>query len=68
MSFYIAARTSTVEDATGGFTNNPYRVMVSPFQEDKTYRDKALELKANDDKVNKDYIEALLDAIEKGEM
>ena len=31
-------------------------------------RDKAIELKANDDKVNKDYIEALLDAIEKGEL
>ena len=68
MSFYIVARTSTVEDTTGGFTDNPYRVMVSPFQEEKTYRDKAIELKANDDKVNKDYIEALLDAIEKGEL
>ena len=76
MAFYIVARTSTVEDATGSYTNNPYRVMVSPFHEQgakiihdgQTPRDIAEKWKADDDKVNRDYIESLLDAIEKGEM
>ena len=77
MAFYIVARTSTVEDSTGGYTNNPYRVMVSPFHTEISninYADAPDEQsivdkwKADDDKVNRDYIDALLDAIEKGEM
>ncbi len=77
MAFYIVARTSTVEDATGGYTNNPYRVMVSPFHTEisnASYIEHSDEQsvvdkwKADDDKVNRDYIDALLDAIEKGEM
>ena len=77
MAFYIVARTSTVEDSTGGYTNNPYRVMVSPFHTEISninYADAPDEQsivdkwKADDDKVNRDYIDALLDDIEKGEM
>jgi len=77
MAFYIVARTSTVEDSTGGYTNNPYRVMVSPFHTEISninYADAPDEQsivdkwKADDDKVNRDYIAALLDAIEKGEL
>ncbi len=83
MSFYIAARTSTVESVTaddkGG--ESGMRVMVSPihtkaavpFDSDgnkvaEDARSMAEKWKADDDKVNRDYITALLDAIEKGEL
>lgn len=82
MSFYIAARTSTVESVTADEKNGPgMRVMVSPIHTKgqipydmdgnnivKDEREQAEIWKAQDDKVNRDYIQALLDAIEKGEM
>ena len=82
MTFYMMARTSCVEDVTGtenlAATNSSMRVMVSPFRTKlssdgpvENFQDAtamAKQWKADDEKVNRDYIESLLDAIENGEM
>ena len=82
MTFYMMARTSCVEDVTGNAnltaTNSSMRIMVSPFRTKlssdgpvENYlhaTEVAKQWKADDEKVNRDYIEALLDAIENGEL
>tara|TARA_Y100001970_G_scaffold291950_1_gene431179 strand:+ start:13419 stop:14396 length:978 start_codon:yes stop_codon:yes gene_type:complete len=82
MTFYMMARTSCVEDVTGNenlaATNSSMRIMVSPFRTKLSSDGPAENLqgatelaqswKADDEKVNRDYIEALLDAIENGEL
>tara|TARA_B100001175_G_scaffold21255_1_gene15865 strand:- start:314 stop:1291 length:978 start_codon:yes stop_codon:yes gene_type:complete len=82
MTFYMMARTSCVEDVTGNetlsATNSGMRVMVSPFRTKlssdgpaenfQNATEMAKQWKADDEKVNRDYIESLLDAIENGEL
>tara|TARA_B100001778_G_scaffold330052_1_gene331960 strand:+ start:3406 stop:4350 length:945 start_codon:yes stop_codon:yes gene_type:complete len=70
MTLYIAARTSVIQPV--GNTDEQ-RVMVSPFVKTlgnniEWVRERAAEIKANNDSANRDYIEELLDKIEKGEL
>ena len=84
MTFYMIARTSCIEDVTttgdAGTENTPskgMRVMVSPFRTkisksnaitDQGAQELVEKWKADDEKVNRDYIDTLLDAIENGEL
>ena len=83
MLFYIIARTSCIEDVTAhdpgtdDNTSRGMRVMVSPFRTrvsrntsmtDAGAQDLVETWKADDEKVNRDYIDRLLDAIEDGEL
>lgn len=67
MTLYIAARTSVIAPVG---TANEQRVMVSPFHQNFYVNadEEAAVINANNDQVNRDFIEDLLDKIEKGEL
>tara|TARA_B100001250_G_scaffold85089_1_gene70303 strand:- start:359 stop:1294 length:936 start_codon:yes stop_codon:yes gene_type:complete len=67
MTLYLAARTSVIAPIG---TGEETRVMVSPFHTLLTGNTEAHaeQIIANNDQVNRDYIEDLLDKIEKGEL
>ena len=67
MTLYIAARTSVIQPIG---TSSEQRVMVSPFYKNFFVNadEEAAVINADNDKANRDFIEDLLDKIEKGEL